>query len=207
MKTLDDGTVLGPWKRESFKLTAKQLSLALPNSPKEHSETDAAALTEAFRYANVCSVAEAASFLGQIGWESGHLRYVRELWGPSKQQLKYDDPTQPLMKRLGNLIGDGKTFRGWGWLQITGRANTLAASLALFGDDRLVRDPKLLNDRAIAALGAAWYWKDRKLNDIVNAGDFRAVTRKINGAASDNEPSHHLARVAIRDHALEVLAA
>ncbi len=59
---------------------------------------------------------------------------------------------------LGNTQpGDGYAFRGRGFIQITGRANYAAASKALYGDDRLLKNPDLLNDPKAAAEASAWF--------------------------------------------------
>lgn len=59
---------------------------------------------------------------------------------------------------LGNTQpGDGYKFRGRGFIQITGRANYAAASKALYGDDRLLKNPDLLNDPKAAAEASAWF--------------------------------------------------
>ena len=85
-----------------------------------------------------------AAFLAQVGHESGQSRYVKEL-GSDQYLSKYD--TGPLAKRLGNTPdadGDGQQYRGGGFIQITGHDNYLACNMGLFGDDRLLRTPKLL---------------------------------------------------------------
>lgn len=59
---------------------------------------------------------------------------------------------------LGNTEpGDGYKFRGRGFIQITGRANYTAVSKALYGDDRLVKNPDLLNNPTAAAEATAWF--------------------------------------------------
>ena len=60
-----------------------------------------------------------AQFLAQVMHESGGLRYVREIWGPTKAQARYEG-----RKDLGNTQpGDGKRFMGRDVIQVTGRAN------------------------------------------------------------------------------------
>ena len=69
---------------------------------------------------------------------------------------------------LGNTQpGDGYKFRGRGFIQITGRANYAAASKALYGDDRLVKNPDLLNDPKAAAEATAWF-VNRSLDNFAN---------------------------------------
>ena len=123
-----------------------------------------------------------AAFLAQVGHESGHLQYVRELGG-DQYLSKYD--TGNLAVRLGNTPaadGDGQRYRGRGLIQITGHNNYLRCSLALFGDERLLRTPKLLEQPQWAAESAAWFWWVRGLNALADRDEFKAITRKVNGA-------------------------
>ena len=122
-----------------------------------------------------------AAFLAQIGHESGELRYVREL-GSDQYLSKYDTGT--LAARLGNTPeadGDGQKFRGRGLIQITGRRNYLACSQALFGDDRLLQQPQLLEQPQWACESAAWFWHSNGLNELADKDQFTTITRRING--------------------------
>ena len=61
---------------------------------------------------------------------------------------------------LGNKDpGDAYKYRGRGMIGITGRANYEQSSKELFGDDRLAKNPEMLNDPAIAAQTSAWFMK------------------------------------------------
>lgn len=114
-------------------------------------------------------------FLSQVGHESGRLRYVREIWGPTPAQLRYEG-----RKDLGNTEpGDGQRFLGRGLIQITGRANYQAVSNSLEQD--FVTYPALLEGHEWASLSAAWFWDVKRLNKLADAGDFEGVTRRING--------------------------
>ncbi|EIK67300.1 putative pyocin R, lytic enzyme [Pseudomonas synxantha BG33R] len=123
----------------------------------------------------------AAAFLAQIGHESGELHYVREL-GSDQYLSKYD--TGVLAARLGNTPeadADGQKYRGRGLIQITGRRNYLACSQALFGDDRLLRQPQLLEQPQWACESAAWFWQSNGLNELADKDQFTTITRRING--------------------------
>ena len=128
-----------------------------------------------------------AAFLAQVGHESGELRYVREL-GSDEYLSKYD--TGALAARLGNTPeadGDGQKYRGRGLIQITGRRNYLSCSQALFGDDRLLREPTLLEQPQWAAESAAWFWQSNGLNELADKDQFTTITRRINGGLNGLE--------------------
>ncbi len=59
---------------------------------------------------------------------------------------------------MGNTEpGDGWKYRGRGFIQLTGKNNYSAASKAIFGDNRLVDNPDLASDPAVAAQISAWF--------------------------------------------------
>jgi putative chitinase len=123
-------------------------------------------------------------FLAQVAHESAGFRYVHEL-GSQAYLSKYD--TGSLAERLGNTPeedGDGEKFCGRGLIQITGRYNYGKASQALYGSDRLIGSPELLEEPEAAASSAGWYWHDRDINTEADADDLRGVTRKINGGTN-----------------------
>ena len=63
-------------------------------------------------------------------------------------------------QQMGNTeAGDGFKYRGRGFIQLTGKANYSAASKAIYGDDRLVKNPDMVNDPQVAADVSAWYMK------------------------------------------------
>lgn len=116
-----------------------------------------------------------AVFIAQIGHESGQLRNVREIWGPTSAQSGYEG-----RKDLGNTKpGDGSKYRGRGLIQVTGRANYAACGEALGLD--LIAQPELLEMPQHAAMSAAWFWKQNGLNDLADRDQFNSITRRING--------------------------
>lgn len=139
-----------------------------------------------------------AALLSQVGHESGCLRYTREIWGPTKQQLKYE-PGTSLAKRLGNIReGDGMRYMGRGLIQITGRENyrRCAERMAQIVHGLEIPDfeaePEKLERPDFAALSAAVYWVDRKLNRWADNGDFSELTRRINGGYNGLAHRQHL---------------
>lgn len=112
-----------------------------------------------------------AAFLAQIAHESGELRYVRELASGKAYEGRKD---------LGNTEpGDGEKFRGRGLIQITGRANYQAVSDALGVD--FISNPAQMELPVHAARVSTWFWWSKKLNQFADSGDFKALTKRING--------------------------
>lgn len=105
--------------------------------------------------------------------------------------------------RFGNgdeASGDGWRYRGRGLVQVTFKENYIACGKAIGGD--FVAAPSALALPSWAALSAGWYWTTRKLNDIVDGGDFEAATRAINGGThghADRLARYERARAVLRD--------
>lgn len=104
--------------------------------------------------------------------------------------------------RLGNgseVSGEGWLYRGRGLIQVTGKNNYRACSLALFADERLLTTPQLLEEWQWAVASAGWYWDMRRVNRLADGDDFEAVTKAINGGLNG-----HAGRVAVYQQALSL---
>lgn len=131
---------------------------------------------------DITGPARLGMFLAQIGHESGGFRYTTEIWGPTAAQARYEG-----RKDLGNTEpGDGARFKGHGFIQTTGRFNharvrdRLRERLSIEVPD-FEAEPERLAELQWACLSATDYWDWKGLNALADAGDFEAVTRKING--------------------------
>ncbi len=161
-------------------ITEQQLQRIMPNARRQ-AGVFVSALNAAMAHRHINTPTRQAAFLAQVGHESGQLQFVRELGG-DQYLSKYD--TGNLAVKLGNTPdadGDGQRYRGRGLIQITGHNNYLRCSLALFDDERLLRNPELLELPQWAAESAAWFWWVRELNSLADQNEFKAITRKING--------------------------
>jgi putative chitinase len=127
-----------------------------------------------------------ANFIGQTCHESGGYRFLREIWGPTPTQRRYEG-----RRDLGNTqAGDGKRYMGRGILQITGRANY--TEMAMRTGEPLVDQPELAERPDIAVLTACIFWRSRKINLAVDAGQEDKVTRIINGGTNGIEDRREL---------------
>ena len=166
-------------------ITSQQLLQILPNAGRQAGVFVSVLNTAMNRY-GILGTARAAAFIAQVGHESGQLRWVREIWGPTAQQVGYEGRAD-----LGNTVkGDGSKYRGRGLIQITGRANYTACGEALGLD--LIDMPELLELPQFAAMSAAWFWSTHGLNTLADQGDFPKITRRINGGLNGLEDRLHL---------------
>lgn len=162
---------------------------------------------------------EKACFVAQVGHESGGFKSMVENLNYSAKRLaqvfpnRFKDKTtgQPnslanrianhpqeigntiYNGRMGNREGsnDGFTYRGRGFLQITGRDNYSRIGRFMYECGLLVSPTELLDNPAIlgnlpfASYSAGAFWKMNNLNRYCN--DFRELTRKINGGTTGYE--------------------
>jgi putative chitinase len=176
------------------KLINKDNLTAMLGIPAARAAKWAEPLAAACSHYGIETPLQIAAFIAQVGHESGRLRYVREIWGPTSWQLRYEG-----RRDLGNTeVGDGSLFRGRGLIQITGRNNYFRAGTAL--DLDLINHPELLEQPEHAAMSAAWFWDAHHLNGLADSGDLRRITRIINGGYNGLED-----RLSIYEKAKEVL--
>jgi putative chitinase len=163
-------------------LTSDELHAIMPGVPAAKSATYLPPLDAAMAEFAIDEPPRAAAFLAQLAHESGQLRFMEEIWGPTAQQLRYE-PASSLATALGNTqAGDGKRFKGRGPIQITGRANYQRFG-GLLGVD-LVTTPEQAALPVLAFRIAGLYWSKKGLNELADQGTddaFREITRRING--------------------------
>lgn len=160
-------------------LTGTQLREIMPRLPAPRLDEFLPHLNAAMGEFAIDSPARAAAFVAQLAHESGEFRWMEEIWGPTAAQRRYEPPST-LAARLGNTQpGDGTRFKGRGPIQLTGRANYQRFG-QLLGID-LIAEPQRAASPDVAFRIAALYWANRGLNPLADAGDFREITRRING--------------------------
>lgn len=140
---------------------------------------------------DICGKKRTAAFLATIIHESGSFRYTKEIASGKAYEGRVD---------LGNTQpGDGVKYKGRGLIQLTGRTNYTLASKALGVD--FISNPELLEQPKYATMVSCWWWKMRGLNEVADSGDFRKVTRIVNGGMNGYSD-----RLKWYDLALKILA-
>jgi putative chitinase len=148
-----------------------QLRQIMPNLSQAKAQEYLPHLNNAMAEAGINTPRQKANFLAQLAHESGQFRYMEEIASGAAYEGRRD---------LGNTQpGDGTRFKGRGPIQLTGRSNYQAAGRALGLD--LVNNPAQAATPEVGFRTAAWFWNTRGLNDLAESGNFREVTRRING--------------------------
>lgn len=152
-----------------------------------------------------------AHFMSQAGHESGGFKVSQENLNYSTNGLKgifkkyflrpdktFDEPKvaayakQP--QKIANLVyasrmgngneasNDGYSFRGRGYIQLTGRDNYTAFGKSI-GVDIAAQPDLVATQYALAS--AAWFWQKNKLNELADGGStdevVTKITKKVNG--------------------------
>jgi putative chitinase len=156
---------------------------------------------------SINTVLRLAHFLAQCAHESGNFKATQENLNYSADGLRkifgkyfpgdladsYARQPQKIASRvyanrMGNgdeASGEGYTYRGRGYIQLTGKTNY--QSLAKTGIDDVVAQPDLVATQ-YPLLSAAWFWQTRNINNDADqgAGDaaILAVTKKVNGGTN-----------------------
>jgi len=152
-------------------VSVQQLRAIMPNLSEARANELMPHLNRAMQEAGINTPQRQAAFLAQLAHESGEFRYMEEIASGAAYEGRGD---------LGNTQpGDGVRFKGRGPIQLTGRANYAAASQALGID--LVNNPTRAADPDVGFRTAAWYWNNRNLNSYADAGNFDAITYRVNG--------------------------
>lgn len=143
-----------------------------------------------------------AAFLGQCGHECGNFKIFEEnlnykaatlmkLWPKRFPTLEIANQYAGNPKKIANMVyagrmgnrdessGDGYRFRGRGCIQLTGYSNYFHAGKALGMD--FVMNPDLVATPLYALLTAGWFWDTHGCNELAEAMNWVALTKKING--------------------------
>jgi len=202
-------------------ISAEQLQKIFPNAKGEKCKLYADAFNKVLPQYAIDTPKRIAVFLGQIGVESGELKYDREL--PSTyNKVDPKDKGECTGSRycnrkasLGNYVCvannnsnkhtadcDGPKYIGRGILQITGRANYARYGPKVGAD--LIKNPELACDPYIATKIACEYFRDRNINsqsDAWSAVSLAKCTELVNGTAK----LHHAERVKYAERARKIL--
>ena len=138
-----------------------------PNKQREQALIDAC-------YSAGLRGSEARQFMAQCSHECDNFNTMEEYASGAAYEGRSD---------LGNTQpGDGRRYKGRGYIQLTGRANYIDVGRAI--GENLVDNPDRAKEPRVAAKVALHFWKTRVRRRVSNFCDTYAVTRVINGGTN-----------------------
>lgn len=133
-----------------------------------------------------------AYILATAWHETGQFKWLREIWGPTAAQKRYEGRAD-----LGNNVtGDGKRFMGRGYVHITGRRNYTdwgkRLGLDLAGNPALAEQPEIAALILVEGMRLGTF-TGKKLSDYLPSdsrsslpGDYINARRIVNGTDKAN---------------------
>ena len=161
-------------------ITQKQLLDAVPGLYKARLDEFVASFNMFHAYFGLNTRDRIVHYLAQVFHESGSLRYVEELASGAQYEGRKD---------LGNTQkGDGKRFKGRGFIQLTGRKNYQDFYNDGWCSDNIIAYPDLVTRYPLDQMVSMWFWDRNNLNDLADLdnGDngeeiVKRITKKVNG--------------------------
>lgn len=143
-----------------MQVTQEQLLAICPNL-KKNIATELNAVIDKY------AIQDVALFIAQLAHESGEFRYTEELASGAAYEGRLD---------LGNnQPGDGKRYKGRGYIQLTGRSNYQAYKI--YSGIDCISNPKIIASPACNLQVAGWFWKTKGINGLT----LEQATKRING--------------------------
>jgi putative chitinase len=177
-------------------MTIDQIIQIMSRCPKDWAE----AIVNVTPQFDIDTPLRLSAFIAQVAHESSELTRVEENLNYSAERLvvvfpKYFPTADTAIAfhrnsemiankvyggRMGNTEeGDGWKFRGRGPIQLTGRENYTLCGNAI--KRNLTEDPELLLHPLAGIESACWFWNSKNLNTLADHGDFKTITKRING--------------------------
>lgn len=158
-------------------MTLVDFKKIFPNCPHGFDETLCRILNATFEKFEINTPLRVAAFCAQVGHECGDFKYKEEIASGEAYEGRKD---------LGNTQpGDGKRYKGRGFLMLTGRSGYTEYGNALGID--LVGNPGWAANLPVASDIAGLYWQKHGLNALADASEFAKITKRINGGLTNQE--------------------
>jgi len=161
-------------KQPEVKLLISKKQLASIWGSNENSITDAVIndLNSCLNLFKINTKSRMRHFISQISHESGAGKWMKELASGDAYEGRRDiGNTQP---------GDGRKYKGAGFIQLTGRANY--ASFSKYMNDPRIMDGVDYVATKYPATSAGFWWHNNNMNALCDKNPtVEEVTRKVNG--------------------------
>lgn len=163
-----------------MQITQTQLLRAVPTLCRARLNEFVASFNMYAIYFGLDQPCRMAHYLAQVFHETGELRYVEEIASGDNYEGRKD---------LGNTQkGDGRRFKGRGFIMLTGRSNYTAFRDYDLCTEDVVEHPRLVAEYPLNQVASMWFWEKNRLNAIADQGNTEKVveriTRKVNGGTN-----------------------
>lgn len=171
-----------------MKITEQQIRRIMPKAMGERVKEFVKSFNDYSEQFGINTPLRVAHYIAQVAHETGELKWLEEIASGQQYEGRKD---------LGNTQpGDGKRFKGRGYLQTTGRANYQAYKDSGYCVGDLMAHPEWLAKQPGCQKSSMFFWKKNKLNVYADADDCRGVTKRINGGYNGYAQRAYYTRVA-----------
>lgn len=171
-----------------MKITEQQVRRIMPNAMSERVKEFVKSFNEYNELFGINTPLRTAHYIAQVAHETGELKWLEEIASGQQYEGRKD---------LGNIIpGDGRKFKGRGYIMCTGRANYQAYKDSGFCNGDLMSHPEWLAKQPGCQKASMWFWFKNNLNKWADVDDCRGVTKKINGGFNGYAQRAYYTRVA-----------
>lgn len=146
----------------------------LMDCPQVRADRFVVPANEAIKRAELSTDRRLAHFFAQVGHECGGLRYMEEIADGSAYEGRKD---------LGNTRpGDGKRYKGRGWMQLTGAKNYRAYDEWMGLAGLLAREPeRVASVVEYAVMTAPFFWQRNSLNALADEDTGAVIKTQLAG--------------------------
>ena len=183
-------------------ITIDQLHSIMPHAPSSALNKFLDEFNKQLPVYNISTPLRISAFISQGAHESGELRQlvenmnysaarISQVWPKRFPTLESAISYQHNPEKLGNNVyanrmgngspesNDGYRYRGRGWFNGTGK-DFYKKMTQLSGND-FIANPDLMATAIYAVKSACVEWKAGNMNELADAQNFKAITKKING--------------------------
>lgn len=161
-------------------LTQAQLRRAVPSVFGAHIDEFVASFNQWAIPMGIDTPLRMAHYLAQVFHESGCLRYNEEIASGDAYEGRKD---------LGNTQkGDGRRFKGRGYIQLTGRTNYINFNASDCCTEDVVAHPEKVAKFPLNQIASMWFWERNGLSAIADQDNgqntaevCKKITKRVNG--------------------------